>query len=188
MNLVSIPANPIPQGAVVGQIKARDGVSLRFARWQPPPGRKGTVCVFQGRAEFIEKYFEVVRELRQRGFAVVAFDWRGQGHSGRQVRNPRKGHVRRFADYRLDLDPLCRRKRGHLRSSHPGGALRRPGIRSGLVDLDCSRHLPSHSAIPVHRPARLAPGMCAAIVADDGNPLAPGGIRTNGAGSANGRS
>ena len=51
MKLVSIPANPVPDGVVVGAIKTSDGVNLRFARWAPPPGRKGTVVVMQGRAE-----------------------------------------------------------------------------------------------------------------------------------------
>src|SRR5207247_2174336 len=63
MDLVSIPANPVPEDVVTGMLKTRDGVNIRFARWHPPPGRKGTVCLFQGRAEFIEKYFETVREL-----------------------------------------------------------------------------------------------------------------------------
>ena len=71
MKLVSIPANPVPEGAVTAMLKTPDGVSLRFARWAPPPGRKGTVCIFPGRTEFIEKYFEVVRDLRARGFAVA---------------------------------------------------------------------------------------------------------------------
>ena len=79
MKLVSIPANPAPDDVVTGAIQTPDGVNLRFARWAPPPGRKGTVLVLQGRAEFIEKYFETVRDLRARGFAVVTFDWRGQG-------------------------------------------------------------------------------------------------------------
>ena len=79
MDLISIPANPVPEDVVTGMLKTRDGVSIRFARWHPPPGRKGTVCLFQGRAEFIEKYFETVRELRARGFAVATIDWRGQG-------------------------------------------------------------------------------------------------------------
>ena len=82
MNLVSIPANPVPDNVVAGTLKTPDGVSLRFARWAPPPGRKGTVCLFQGRAEFIEKYFETVRDLRARGFAVATLDWRGQGAVG----------------------------------------------------------------------------------------------------------
>ena len=104
MTLVSIPANPVPDGVVTGTLKTPDGVSLRFARWAPPPGRKGTVCLFQGRAEFIEKYFETVRDLRARGFAVATLDWRGQGGSDRKLRNSRKGHVRSFAQYQIDLE------------------------------------------------------------------------------------
>jgi lysophospholipase len=57
MKLVSIPANPVPDNFIVGTLKTPDGVALRFARWQPPAGRRGTVCIFQGRAEWIEKYF-----------------------------------------------------------------------------------------------------------------------------------
>lgn len=103
MQLVSIPANPVPDNVVVGELKTPDGVRLRFARWAPPPGRKGTVCLFLGRTEFIEKYFETVRDLRARGFAVAALDWRGQGLSQRLLSDPLKGHVRDFADYDLDL-------------------------------------------------------------------------------------
>ena len=55
MTLVSIPANPVPEDVVTGTIKTSDGAELRFARWAPPAGRKGTVCVFTGRAEQIEK-------------------------------------------------------------------------------------------------------------------------------------
>jgi lysophospholipase len=104
MDLVSIPANPVPEGAVTGTLKTKDGVSLRFTRWHPPPGRKGTVVIFQGRAEFIEKYFETVRELRSRGFAVAIIDWRGQGMSERALSDPRKGHVGDFSEYELDMD------------------------------------------------------------------------------------
>src|SRR6201985_962070 len=79
MTLVSIPANPVPDDVVSGTIKTPDGAELRFARWAPPANRKGTVCVFTGRSEQIEKYFETVRDLRDRGFAVAMIDWRGQG-------------------------------------------------------------------------------------------------------------
>jgi lysophospholipase len=104
MTLVSIPANPVPEGAVTGMLKTPDGVAIRFARWAPPAGRKGTVCIFQGRTEFIEKYFEVVRDLHARGFAVATLDWRGQGLSERLLRDPRKGHVTSFAKYGIDLE------------------------------------------------------------------------------------
>lgn len=104
MTLVSVPPNPVPEDVVAGSLTTPDGVELRYARWAPPPGRKGTVCLFQGRAEFIEKYFETVRDLRARGFAVAALDWRGQGLSQRVLGNPRKGYVRSFDDYAVDLD------------------------------------------------------------------------------------
>jgi lysophospholipase len=108
MTLISIPANPVPEDVVSGTLKTPDGVSLRYARWAPPPGRKGTVCLFQGRAEFIEKYFETVRDLRARGFAVATLDWRGQGLSERALSNPRKGYVRSFDDYGIDLETFIR--------------------------------------------------------------------------------
>jgi lysophospholipase len=104
MDLVSIPANPVPEGAVTGTLKTKDGVNLRFARWHPPPGRKGTVVLMQGRAEFIEKYFETVRDLRARGFAVAMIDWRGQGMSDRALSDPHKGHIGDFSEYELDMD------------------------------------------------------------------------------------
>ncbi len=106
MKLVSIPANPVPDEAVTGAIKTPDGVNLRFARWAPPPGRKGTVVVLQGRAEFIEKYFETVRDLRERGFAVATFDWRGQGMSDRALSDRHKGYVRNFSNYITDLEAV----------------------------------------------------------------------------------
>src|SRR5204863_274406 len=85
---------PIPtDGVVTGKTSTPEGVPCRFARWDTPAIGKGTVCVFTGRSEFIEKYFETVRNLRQRGFAVAVMDWRGQGHSSRQLPDRRKGHV-----------------------------------------------------------------------------------------------
>jgi lysophospholipase len=89
------------------EVTTQDGVRLRAVRWAETTSRgRGTVCLLQGRAEFIEKYFEAVTELRQRGFAVVAFDWRGQGRSGREIGDGAKGHVRSFADYGRDLEAI----------------------------------------------------------------------------------
>lgn len=108
MTLFALPSHPVPDGCVSGEIVAADGVRLRFARWMPDGGFKGTVALFGGRAEFIEKYFEVIRELRSRGFAVAMLDWRGQGGSQRLLRNKLKGHVPRFSDYVLDLEVFAR--------------------------------------------------------------------------------
>jgi lysophospholipase len=101
-------AFPVPTQAQVAVIAASDGVGIRTARWRPTArkGPKGTVLVMGGRAEFIERYSEVITELRRRGFHVVSFDWRGQGGSDRSTGNGRKGHVRRFGDYLRDLDAV----------------------------------------------------------------------------------
>jgi lysophospholipase len=107
VEFITTPDNPVPGEPKLVSVTTRDGITLRAATWMPETEEpQGTVCILQGRAEFIEKYFEVVGELLDRGFAVVAFDWRGQGLSGRQVSNPRKGHVRRFADFRHDLEAI----------------------------------------------------------------------------------
>lgn len=104
MQLFEHPENPSPPGAVAEGIRTPDGVTLRVARW-PSAGRNrlGTVCLVQGRAEFIEKYFETIRDLQERGFEVATLDWRGQGGSDRLIANRRRGHVDGFRDYELDL-------------------------------------------------------------------------------------
>ena len=106
MQFFLTPDNPVPGEPVLMSVTTRDGNSLRVARWNPPGTVQGTVCLIQGRAEFIEKYFETVGDLLVRGFAVVAFDWRGQGRSGRRVANARKGHVGHFREYRMDLEAI----------------------------------------------------------------------------------
>ena len=106
MELVSTPDNPVPDGGIVGIVKTKDGVSLRCASWTGGGQTRGTVCLCQGRTEFIEKYFEVVRELRGRGYGVVTFDLRGQGLSDRALSDPRKGHVDHFSQYDTDLDAV----------------------------------------------------------------------------------
>jgi len=105
--LLNLEINPIPSGAKIGFIETPDGVKLRYARWQPSlRPSKGTVLLLQGRAENIEKYFETIVELRDRGFGVLTFDWRGQGMSDRLLSDPLKGHVEHFDQYLMDLDTI----------------------------------------------------------------------------------
>ncbi|MBV9113274.1 MAG: alpha/beta hydrolase [Hyphomicrobiales bacterium] len=106
-DLVGTPENPVPAEARCFIIGTADGLSLRLAQWPASAMPiQGTVLLLQGRAEFIEKYFETANHFRARGFDVVSFDWRGQGGSERLTRNPKKGHVRRFSDYHRDLDAV----------------------------------------------------------------------------------
>jgi lysophospholipase len=106
MDLVLTPGNPAPSGAIVSRARTADGASIRVARWHPQGPARGSVLIAQGRAEFIEKYFETVGELLARGFCVVAFDWRGQGLSDRELADRRKGHIDDFAIYERDLEAV----------------------------------------------------------------------------------
>lgn len=102
--LVNLPANPVPEGARVAMFETRDRVKLRYATF-PRAGEvnRGTVCLVQGRTEFIEKYFETITDFQRRGFHVASFDWRGQGGSERLIGNRLLGYVERFDDYWEDL-------------------------------------------------------------------------------------
>jgi lysophospholipase len=138
MDLVSLAKNPVPSGAIAGTFPGNGGVKLRFARWAATRGpQRGTVCLFQGRAEYIEKYFEVVADLRRRGFAVATLDWRGQGGSERLLWNRRKGHVGSFADFDRDLAifmreivlPTCPQPHVALAHSMGGNILLRHAVQ-----------------------------------------------------------
>ena len=75
---------------------------LRVAFWNLDSS-KGTIILQSGRTEFIEKYYEVVSEFIERGFAVAMMDWRGQGLSSRKASNKRIGHIDKFETYDQDL-------------------------------------------------------------------------------------
>ena len=82
---------------------------LRVARFAADPAR-GLCVLLNGQTEFIEKYFEVIDELRGRGFAVAALDWRGQGGSGRLVAgSPLAVHIEDFLQYDADLSAFMDR-------------------------------------------------------------------------------
>src|SRR4051812_426347 len=92
--------DPLPVKAV--------GATLRAARFPPAPDvpLRGVCVLLNGQTEFIEKYFEVIDELRGRGFAVATMDWRGQGGSTRMTEDSRKSFVGDFSEYDEDLDTL----------------------------------------------------------------------------------
>jgi lysophospholipase len=97
---------PLPElkDATIACVKSTKGVMLRAAVFTAKGNApKGTVCLFQGRTEYIEKYAETIEDLRQRGFCVATLDWRGQGGSSRLLENKLKGHVETYADYDADL-------------------------------------------------------------------------------------
>jgi lysophospholipase len=89
-------------------IATKSGTRLRTATFPAAPNKdRGRICVLlNGQTEFIEKYFEVIDELRSRGFGVATLDWRGQGGSARTLSDTLKVHISDFSEYDEDLETL----------------------------------------------------------------------------------
>jgi lysophospholipase len=103
--LFSTPGNPIPENRTEGFFETHDGLQLRYAVFRSSASvAKGTVVLLHGRNEYIEKYYETIRDLTDKGLWVATFDLRGQGNSARLLKTRHYGHVRRFVDYEHDLD------------------------------------------------------------------------------------
>ena len=98
---VDIPGNPRPDGAEVVWFEGAGGRKLRacIAPALDPDNARGTGIICPGRSEFIEKYFEVAREMQARGFAIIIIDWPGQGLSERLLEDSHKGHIDRFETF-----------------------------------------------------------------------------------------
>ncbi|MBI1365858.1 MAG: alpha/beta fold hydrolase [Alphaproteobacteria bacterium] len=100
-DFIRIPTNPVPERAELFDFKGAGG-RLRAATFLAEKPRGGVVLM-AGRVEFMEKYFEVVRDLQARGLSVATMDWRGQGRSERLLADPMKGHIDSFATFKNDL-------------------------------------------------------------------------------------
>lgn len=93
-----------PTGGQAYWLTAQDGVRLRLGVW---PGQSaaisGTVFLFPGRTEYVEKYGKTAASITRSGLDVAVIDWRGQGLADRLADDPMLGHVHRFSDYQHDV-------------------------------------------------------------------------------------
>ncbi|MBO9400697.1 alpha/beta hydrolase [Shimia sp. R9_3] len=122
--------------------KAEDGVRLRFAHWQREAAAgptKGTVLLFPGRTEYVEKYGRAAADFGARGYEMIAIDWRGQGLADRLIKNPIAGYVGHFDDFQRDVaavmaavEALELPKPYHLVGHSMGGCIGLRAIYDGL--------------------------------------------------------
>lgn len=122
-------------------VTASDDARLRVAIWHSSGG-KGTILLFPGRTEYIEKYGRVARELTSAGYTVATIDWRGQGFSDRLADDRLLGHVLLFGDYQRDVAALLQVVHRlaapapfHLLAHSMGGAI---GLRALIEGLPVS--------------------------------------------------
>lgn len=118
-------------------LKTVDGIRIRVGHWTVEKAR-GTVIMFPGRTEYVEKYGHAAEEFARRGYASVAVDWRGQGLAQRVHDNPAVGHVGRFEDYQLDAAAVMEHVRAlglpepyHMLAHSMGGCI---GLRALYED------------------------------------------------------
>ncbi|OED46971.1 alpha/beta hydrolase [Leisingera sp. S232] len=97
-----------PANGAAHWVHTSDGLRIRAGHWRPKGKAKGTVLLFPGRTEYIEKYGPAAAEFADRGFATVTVDWRGQGLADRMLAERRLGHVEKFTDFQKDVDAVVR--------------------------------------------------------------------------------
>lgn len=119
-------------------IMAEDGVRLRVGAFNQR-GENGTVLLFPGRTEYVEKYGRAARQLADCGYATFVIDWRGQGLADRLIDDPMSGHVHHFRDYQLDVAAMLDAARAlglprpyHLLAHSMGGCI---GLRAAMEGL-----------------------------------------------------
>lgn len=127
-----------PDGGSAYWITCEDGVRIRVGVWDA--GAKGTVLLFPGRTEYIEKYGQTVGDLQTRGYATLVVDWRGQGLADRLLEDPAAGHVMHFSDYQHDVHAMVMAARElnmpepfYLLSHSMGGCI---ALRSLIEGID----------------------------------------------------
>ncbi|WP_436050696.1 alpha/beta fold hydrolase [Phenylobacterium sp. LjRoot225] len=106
--LVTTPDAPAPPGGEAEWFRGAGGAQLRAALFVPDGRARGSIILSGGRTEYIEKYYELIGDFLERGFVVLAHDWRGQGLSARELSNRLKGHARGEKAFLEDFQALLR--------------------------------------------------------------------------------
>lgn len=131
-----------PHGGEAFWVRAEDGVRLRVGVWPPARGTevKGSVLLFPGRSEYVEKYGPTAADLAQAGYATLVIDWRGQGLSERPCKDPMVGHVGDFAEYQRDVRAMVAAAAEldlpgpfHLLAHSMGGCIGLRALHEGLA-------------------------------------------------------
>lgn len=127
-----------PETGAALWLTTTDGVRIRLGHWRKPDA-KGTVLMFPGRTEYIEKYGRTAAAFAAHGYAMVAIDWRGQGLADRLIDDRNAGYVDRFCDYQNDvaamlsaLEALDMPKPWFLLGHSMGGCIGLRALLSGL--------------------------------------------------------
>jgi lysophospholipase len=136
-----------PAGGRAFWLRAADGVRIRVGHWPCAQGEavRGTVLLFPGRTEYVEKYGRAAAELAARGYDTLTIDWRGQGLADRLLPDRRVGHVGRFTDYQKDVAAMVQAAQDldlprpyYLLAHSMGGCIGLRALMEGLPVAACA--------------------------------------------------
>ena len=161
-----------PAGAAAWWLTTSDKVRIRIGVWPATIGTaaKGTILMFPGRTEYIEKYGRTARQFADAGFATLAIDWRGQGLADRLLKNPAIGHVNHFPDFQNDVAAVVQAAKD-LRLPKPwfvighsmGGAIGLRAVMEGLPVNACAFSAPMWDIALNPLSRRIALGLAAVL-------------------------
>ncbi len=117
MTINSFDRRAIPDGAKMSLAPGAGKWPLRTLTWSSNQGR-GSMLFLGGRGDIIEKYIETMAHWHEQGWDVTAFDWRGQGGSGRLSGNRHVGHAQSFGPWINDLATVVDRWRTEKPGPH----------------------------------------------------------------------
>lgn len=133
-----------PENGAAYWAKTSDGLRIRVGVW-PCETAKGTLLLFPGRSEYVEKYARFASEVTAEGYAMLAIDWRGQGIADRLLPDRRIGHVVDFTDYQKDVaaalalaTELDLPKPWHVLGHSMGGAIALRAVIEGMDVLSAT--------------------------------------------------
>ncbi len=79
---ISTRSNIMPENLLWGQVRCINGHIIRYAHHgHKNESSLGTVVIVADKGDYIEKYYETIRELIERNFSVICFDNPGDGMS-----------------------------------------------------------------------------------------------------------
>ncbi len=128
-----------------GTMRGADGVAIHYAK-REIAGEQAALVIVDGRTEYADKYAELFYDLRDLPWSFYIYDHRGQGLSGRMLKDPQKGYVDNFANYVADLKKFIRtvvKSKRHRRlfilAHSMGGTIailygiENPGVLNGII-------------------------------------------------------
>ncbi len=134
-----------PDGGSAQWRITQDGLRIRVGHWPAQSGTpRGTIFIFPGRTEYIEKYGPTATDLTALGFTTLAVDWRGQGLADRMLPDRKLGHVQQFGDFQYDVQSVLNYATEHelpkpwyLLAHSMGGAIGLRALTQGLPVTAC---------------------------------------------------